>query len=303
MTLFFLIGCGKDGAIGPQGETGEKGEKGEKGINGANGSTIYSGKAVPNTVIGANGDFYLNLSNGDLYGPKSSEGWGKPFSLKGASGAPGATILSGEVDPATNIGKEGDFYINLKDMTLFGPKNKMAWGSPISLKSDSQNGIKIYVIRPIFDKNVNSTYVSGSGHESIYNLKASTKMYSIPECNSCILDQSFAIKSREISSFPPFFSPEWKLFKQGFDIGSLKTSLDNYVLGSTITLKGQAPLNINSNFDFNFTISGATNYKVNPSIDLGDVLQIRIRAIPGDKYVFLSKNIKDVDRFLRINRK
>lgn len=298
--LFFLIGCGKDGAIGPQGEAGEKGEK---GINGANGNTIYSGKVAPTTTIGTNGDFYLNLSNGDLYGPKSSEGWGTPFSLEGSPGTPGATILSGQVDPVSTLGGDGDFYINLKDMTLFGPKNEMVWGSPISLKSDSQNGIKIYVIRPIFDKNVNSTYVSGSGHESIYNLRASTKMYSIPECNACILDQSYAIKSREVSSFPPFFSPEWKLFTEGFKTGSFKTSLDNYVLGSTIMLKGQEPLYIDSNFDFNFAISGTTNYKVDPSVDLGDVLQIRIRAIPGDKYVHLSKNIEDVDRYLRINRK
>lgn len=155
--LFFLIGCGKDGAIGPQ---GEKGEQGEEGINGSNGNTIYSGKATPSNSIGVNGDFFLNLLNGDLYGPKSSEEWGKPFSLKGVqgeAGTPGATILSGSTVPLGALGKNGDFYINLVEMTIYGPKSDSGWGSAVSLKSDVENSVSTYIIKPDWNKNLINT--------------------------------------------------------------------------------------------------------------------------------------------------
>lgn len=140
--LVFVLGCSKDGETGPQGPPGEKGAQGEKGISGQNGSTILSGKIAPSTTTGVNGDFYLNLSNGDLYGPKTNDGWGNPINLKGPAGetgspgspgAPGASILSGEVAPAASLGRVGDFYINLKEMTIYGPKVENNWGSPISL--------------------------------------------------------------------------------------------------------------------------------------------------------------------------
>ncbi|WP_343567376.1 hypothetical protein [Sphingobacterium sp.] len=143
--LVFVLGCSKDGETGPQGPPGEKGAQGEKGISGQNGSTILSGKITPSTTVGVNGDFYLNLSNGDLYGPKTNDGWGNPINLKGPAGetgspgspglpgAPGASILSGQVAPAASLGRVGDFYINLKEMTIYGPKVENNWGSPISL--------------------------------------------------------------------------------------------------------------------------------------------------------------------------
>lgn len=153
--LFFLHGCGKDGAVGPQGE------KGEKGINGTNGNTIYSGVTPPSAGLGSNGDFYLNLSNGDLYGPKTNNSWGaKPYNMKGTPGAPGtpgtsgATILSGKSSPIISQGKIGDFYINLAEMTLYGPKITTGWGSPVSLKSDVENNVSVYLIKPDWSKNL-----------------------------------------------------------------------------------------------------------------------------------------------------
>ncbi|MEI2275623.1 collagen-like protein [Sphingobacterium sp. ML3W] len=150
----FLIGCGKDGAIGPQ---GEQGLAGQKGIDGANGSKIYSGKSVPTAAIGVNGDFFINLVNGDLYGPKTQTGWGQPFNLKGPqgpAGPSGATVLSGQTAPALTVGNIGDFYINLKQMVIYGPKTATSWGSPVSLKSDADNGVSVYLIKPDWNKNL-----------------------------------------------------------------------------------------------------------------------------------------------------
>jgi hypothetical protein len=178
ISLLF-IRCGKDGTIGPEGEKGlqgDKGAQGEKGINGVNGSTIYSGKTAPTLSIGSYGDFFLDLSQGNLYGPKSKEGWGKPFNMKGeqgnsgvpgSSGAPGTTILSGSTVPPGNSGKIGDFYINLQDMTVYGPKTISGWGGAVSLKTDVENNVSTYLIKPDWNKNLirpnNSVFTSTSG--------------------------------------------------------------------------------------------------------------------------------------------
>jgi hypothetical protein len=115
------------------------------------------------------------LSNGDLYGPKSSGVWGQPFNLKGeqgpagtpgAPGAPGAAILSGTTVPTTALGKSGDFYINLRDMTIYGPKTTLGWGSPVSLRSDNENNVSTYIIKPDWNKNIvntNALFTTSSG--------------------------------------------------------------------------------------------------------------------------------------------
>ncbi|MCG8701819.1 MAG: hypothetical protein MI922_27445, partial [Bacteroidales bacterium] len=57
--------------------------KGEKGDTGSAGSQIYAGITLPSSTLGTVGDFYLNKSTYDLYGPKQESGWGSPLNLKG----------------------------------------------------------------------------------------------------------------------------------------------------------------------------------------------------------------------------
>lgn len=55
------------------------------------GSVWRSGSGVPSSGLGANGDYYLNTTNGDVYGPKTGGSWGSPIeNLTGATGATGA---------------------------------------------------------------------------------------------------------------------------------------------------------------------------------------------------------------------
>ena len=54
-----------------------------------------------------------------------------PFALR--SGNSGNTVLSGTMNPATNIGNNGDFYINKVNRTLFGPKTSGIWGNATTL--------------------------------------------------------------------------------------------------------------------------------------------------------------------------
>ena len=56
--------------------------KGADGQDGADGSQILSGTTSPAASLGSEGDFYLNTTNFDLYGPKTQSGWGIPINLQ-----------------------------------------------------------------------------------------------------------------------------------------------------------------------------------------------------------------------------
>jgi hypothetical protein len=62
---------GSTGATGPRGNTGDTGARGSTGQTGASGTKIYSGSGAPDPGIGSIGDFYIDLSTGTFYGPKS----------------------------------------------------------------------------------------------------------------------------------------------------------------------------------------------------------------------------------------
>ena len=58
---------------------------GTSGPQGARGTGILNGVVAPDNSIGIVGDFYLNTSNMNLYGPKTESGWGDPVDLVGNS--------------------------------------------------------------------------------------------------------------------------------------------------------------------------------------------------------------------------
>jgi hypothetical protein len=119
------------------------------------GSQILSGAGVPNASLGSVGDYYLDKTTMNLYGAKTSEGWGTPLPLKGTqgqngqngeagqSGQNGSKILSGTGAP-TNQGNIGDWYIDTQNKRLYGPKKENGWDDTfISLSggsNDSQAG-------------------------------------------------------------------------------------------------------------------------------------------------------------------
>ena len=47
---------------------------------------------------------------------------------------PANTVLSGRGVPSVSIGLDGDFYIDLKTLNMYGPKSKNKWPIPVSLK-------------------------------------------------------------------------------------------------------------------------------------------------------------------------
>jgi hypothetical protein len=128
------------------------------GGGGVDGNRIRSGAGAPSGGLGNNDDYYINLTNGDFYGPKTGGSWGSPISLRGpagangsngatgatgatgAAGAAGNSLRSGAGVPDPSLGADGDFYINTSADTIYGPKTAGAWGSPTSIIGPSGEG-------------------------------------------------------------------------------------------------------------------------------------------------------------------
>jgi uncharacterized protein (TIGR02145 family) len=98
------------GAQGPQGIQGATGAQGPQGTAGVDGKTVLNGTANPTSTLGAVGDFYINISNNTLFGPKTALGWGTATSLvgpQGATGAQGPQGIQGATGPQGLIGAQG----------------------------------------------------------------------------------------------------------------------------------------------------------------------------------------------------
>ena len=73
------------------------------GADGKDGTLIHSGSVAPTEQVGVEGDFFIDLSTGNLYGPKSASDWGNPVPLRGKDGLNGY----GSRGPAGPQGPQG----------------------------------------------------------------------------------------------------------------------------------------------------------------------------------------------------
>lgn len=79
--------------------TGPQGPKGEPGSDGADGRTINTGSGAPSPGLGVDGDYYIDVSVWEIYGPKTGGAWGPGVSIIGPQGPmgdvgpPGAEVL------------------------------------------------------------------------------------------------------------------------------------------------------------------------------------------------------------------
>ena len=72
------------------------------------GNQILSGIGAPAENLGNVGDYYLDLSNTNLYGAKTAQGWGTPISLKGIQGDKGDKGDTGATGEKGDKGDKGD---------------------------------------------------------------------------------------------------------------------------------------------------------------------------------------------------
>lgn len=122
--------------------------------NGTQDGTILYGMGIPGPTVGKNGDTFIDTTSGVFY-QRSTSLWSPVFSMQtgpagakgdkgdiGAAGAAGKSILNGSNNPSNiNTGTNGDFYINTRTLTFFGPKADNDWGTGIPLAQRASNEI------------------------------------------------------------------------------------------------------------------------------------------------------------------
>ena len=86
---------GAPGADGLDGDPGVDGLDGDPGLPGIDGRTLWSGTGAPAAGLGADGDFFINVTAWEIYGPKTAGAWGTGTGMIGAPGADGADGLDG----------------------------------------------------------------------------------------------------------------------------------------------------------------------------------------------------------------
>lgn len=121
---------GIGGGGGGTGSPGPPGPAGPAGPAGADGNTILNGIGAPSAATGVDGDFYLDTSTLDFYGPKTGGVWGAPVNLKGDPGTDGNTILNGSGAPNNSLGNDGDYYLDTDTYDFYGPKAGGVWPTP-----------------------------------------------------------------------------------------------------------------------------------------------------------------------------
>jgi hypothetical protein len=133
--------CHKDAKVIPQDQSSISGNLVTTLVS-TGGYTLYVGLTVPDSTFGAAGAYDLDLTNGVIYGPKTTH-WGTGLSLKGpagatgatgAKGAPGSKIYSGAGAPPATTGIVGDYYFDKQNIYLYGPKTASGWGTPTALR-------------------------------------------------------------------------------------------------------------------------------------------------------------------------
>ena len=98
-------------------------------------NTILSGVGAPSNAIGIDGDFYIDVKNSNIYGPKIKSKWPAPVSLKGSSGINGADGKSGS---------DGKTITNASN--LAGPRGEQglqgAQGIPGDIGPKGEQGVR-----------------------------------------------------------------------------------------------------------------------------------------------------------------
>lgn len=71
--------------IGGQGLKGDKGDKGDTGEAGVQGLNVLTGAGAPTSLLGRNGETYINAITGDVY-TKTGATWNLTGNIRGPSG-------------------------------------------------------------------------------------------------------------------------------------------------------------------------------------------------------------------------
>ncbi len=147
---------GEDGVDGEKGDKGDKGDTGEAGTDGTDGSQWHIGSTDPvdGETEGKPGDLYLNDVTGDIFTMDESNNWRYIGNLKGdkgdtgekgddgekgetgEAGTDGAAWLTGTGAPSTDLGKDGDLYLDVSTSDVY-QKEDGAWTLITNIKGET----------------------------------------------------------------------------------------------------------------------------------------------------------------------
>jgi hypothetical protein len=125
---------------GGGGGTGPQGPQGPAGAPGAPGSKWFSGGGAPAVGLGVNGDYYLDIDNGDVWS-KTAGAWVKIGNIEGppGTGGGGAGVTEGTDIPA-NL-PPGSFFFDLDADCSGGGGAPASWAyGRMSWKADAALG-------------------------------------------------------------------------------------------------------------------------------------------------------------------
>ncbi|MGF7038972.1 hypothetical protein [Mucilaginibacter lappiensis] len=289
--MLLTASCGKDGAVGPAGSQGTAGAQGAvgpagpPGANGQSGSVIFSGSTTPAIATGAVGDFYLNISTGLLYGPKTAAGWGAGFSLQGpagAKGAPGNKILNGTGAPAGALGNLGDYYLDAGNYLLYGPKTNSGWGAAVSFKgatgAQGPPGTANVMYTDWFTP---ATYTK----DTVFGSWGFYHDISIPAITQAVLDHGTVIAFAKLNGYNPSIWPTNQ-------VGQLPVAI-TYI-------QGTANIDTWSSFSSLGKVRIKLVSSLNLYISISNAHQFRFVIIPGGVSVPGTLNYTALQRYLRI---
>lgn len=286
-SMLLIAGCGKEGAVGPQGVAGTQGGQGAVGATGADGTKIYSGTGAPTATLGTAGDFYLNVSNSNFYGPKTSSGWGAATNLKGATGATGAAgskIYSGTLAPAASLGANGDYYLNTANYLFYGPKAGGVWSAPISLKGPQGPAGTANVIYS--DWYTPATYAK----TTVFGTTYFTANIAASKITQAILDNGTVVVYAKLNGYNPVIWPTDQVSQLPISINYMSGTTPNLDVWSAAYTVGNVSISLTSSTNAYSSISNAH--------------QFRYVIIPGGVKtlsVVNLKNYKEVQQALHIN--
>ena len=99
---------------------------------------ILSGQGQPENTKGEDGDYYLDLANADLYGPKTKGAWGTPaLNLRGAAGKDGKDGANGATP---RIGDNGNWWVGNTDLGVKAQGAQGQKGQDGAIPSIGDNG-------------------------------------------------------------------------------------------------------------------------------------------------------------------
>ena len=123
---------GRDGINGTNGTDGVAGATGAAGRDGRDGKDILNGTENPGENQGKDGDTFVNTKTGDVF-VKENGTWKPAGNIRGPKGDDGKDILNGKIDPTSEIGKDGDKYVNTETGDIFVKENG-TWKSAGNIK-------------------------------------------------------------------------------------------------------------------------------------------------------------------------